>query len=210
MVVIAIPSSRAAGLTAAIHRRPRRRSCPGRCAHASVAPVRGRSWRSAGKSASGRCSRQQGPRPAGLIQQQAGTGQQWMRQAGGCPCANPTTAGSPQAQPTRRPAAVALQPQPPGRRSHRRRPDTSDRRNLAAAHHRQVGVLATPEHLGHGASVFVDGLGAERYQRTDRATAGGRRPLFTLREKLRELLAGLEGFRVFWAAPALMAVSPDP
>jgi len=63
---------------------------------------------------------------------------------------------------------------------------------------------------GHGAAVPVDGLGAKRHHRTDRSTAGGRRPLFTLREKLRELLAGLEGFRVFWAAPALMAVSPDP
>ena len=140
-----------------------------------------------------------------------------MQQASGCPCANPTAAGSPQAPSTLRPAAVVRRPQPPGRRSHRRRPDTSGRRSRrpaeriggAAALHRQVDVLAIAEHLGHGAAVSVDGLGAERHHRTDRATAGGRRPLFTLREKLRELLAGLEGFRAFWAAPALMAVSPD-
>ena len=82
--------------------------------------------------------------------------------------------------------------------------------SLAAAHHCQVDVLATAEHLSHGAAESVDRLGAERHHRTDRATAGGRRPLVTLREKLCELLAGLEGFRAFWAAPALMAVSPDP
>ena len=28
--------------------------------------------------------------------------------------------------------------------------------------------------------------------------------------KLREILAGLDGLKAFWAAPALMAVSPDP
>jgi hypothetical protein len=82
--------------------------------------------------------------------------------------------------------------------------------NLAAAHHRQVAVLAIAEHLGHGAAVLVDRLGAERHHRTLRATAGGRRPLFHAAGNLRELLAGLEGFRAFWAAPALMAVSPDP
>jgi hypothetical protein len=197
---------------------PHRRLCLGRCDLASAAPGRGQSCRSAGNRTSGRWSRQQGPRQAGRIQQQEGRGRQWLRQAGGCPCANPAAAGSPQAQPTRRPAAVALQPHPPGRRSHRRRPDTSGRRSRrpaerigsAAAHHCQVDVLTIAEHLGHGAAVLVDGLGAECHHRTDRATAGGRRPIFTLREKLRALLAGLEGFRAFWAAPALMAVSPDP
>ena len=130
------------------------------------------------------------PRRAGRIQQQAGTGRQWMQQAGECPCANPTAAGSPQVRSTRRPAAVVRRPQPPGRRSHRRRPDTSGRRSRrpaeriggAAALHRQVDVSAIAEHLGHGAAVSVDGLGAKRHHRTDRATAGGRRPLLTLRE----------------------------
>ena len=49
--------------------------------------------------------------------------------------------------------------------------------SLAAAHHCQVDVLAIAEHLGHGAAVLVDGLGEKRHHRTDRATAGGRRPL---------------------------------
>ena len=40
--------------------------------------------------------------------------------------------------------------------------------SLAAAHHHQVGVLAIAEHLGHGAAVSVDRLGAERHHRTDR------------------------------------------
>ena len=40
--------------------------------------------------------------------------------------------------------------------------------SLAAAHHRQVDVLAIAEHLGHGAAVLVDGLGAERNHRTNR------------------------------------------
>ena len=119
---------RADRLTAAIRRPPHRRSCLGRCGLASAAPGRGQSCRSAGRSASGRCSRQQGPRRVGRIQQQAGTGRQWMRQAGGCPCANPTAPGSPEARPTPRCAAVALQPRPPSRRSQRRRPDTSDTR----------------------------------------------------------------------------------
>ena len=105
-------------ITAAIRRPPHRRPCLGRCAPVSAAPGRGHSCRSAGRSTSGRCSRQKGPRPAGRIQRQAGTGRQWMRQAGGGLCANPTAAGFPQARPTRRPAAVALQPWPPGRRSH--------------------------------------------------------------------------------------------
>jgi hypothetical protein len=56
-------------LTAAIRRPPHRRSCLGRCGLASAAPGRWSSCRSAGKSASGRCSRQQGPRRAGRIQQ---------------------------------------------------------------------------------------------------------------------------------------------
>ena len=140
-----------------------------------------------------------------------------MRQAGGCPCANPTAAGSPQVRPTRRPAAVVRRPQPPGRRSHRRRPDTSGRRSRrpaeriggAAALHRQVDVSAIAEHLCHGAAVLVNGLGAERHHRTDRATAGGRRPLSRC-GKLREILPACDGFRAFWTAPALMAVSPDP
>ena len=70
-------------------------------------------------------------------------------------------------------------------------------KGLAAAQHRQVDVLAIAEHLGHGAAVSVDGLGAERHHRTDRATAGGRRPLLTLREtcvKSCQLVRGLGCF----------------
>jgi hypothetical protein len=33
--------------------------------------------------------------------------------------------------------------------------------SLAAAHHYQVGFLATPELIGNGAAVLVDGLGAQ-------------------------------------------------
>jgi hypothetical protein len=40
--------------------------------------------------------------------------------------------------------------------------------SLAAAHHRQVDALANAEHLGHGAAVLVDCLGAECDHRTDR------------------------------------------
>jgi hypothetical protein len=40
--------------------------------------------------------------------------------------------------------------------------------SLAAAHHGQVDVLAIAEHLGDGAAVLVDCLGAECNHRTDR------------------------------------------
>ena len=139
-----------------------------------------------------------------------------MQQASGCPCANPTAAGSPQAPSTLRPAAVVRRPQPPGRRSHRRRPDTSGRRSRrpaeriggAAALNRQVDVSAIAEHLGHGAAVWVDGLGRSvTTEPTEPLLAVGGH--FSRCGKLREILPACDGFRAFWAAPALMAVSPD-
>ena len=45
---------------------------------------------------------------------------------------------------------------------------SSSRESLAAEHHSQVGVLATPEHLGHCATVLVDGLGAKRHDSAHR------------------------------------------
>ena len=111
-----------------------------------------------------------------------------MRQAGGCRGANPTAAGSRQVR--GRPAgAVAPIPRPLDPARYGPHADPLPLRGglssqvggaiagaqilpvgegLAAAHHRQVDVLATPEHLGHGAAVLVDGLGAKRHHRTDR------------------------------------------
>lgn len=39
---------------------------------------------------------------------------------------------------------------------------------LAADQRRQIVRSATPDHLGHGAAVLVDGLGAKRHHRTNR------------------------------------------
>ena len=86
----------------------------------------------------------------------------------GCTCAIPTAAGSPQARPIRRCAAVARQPQPPGRRSHRRRPDTSGRRKPGRCSPSPGWRFGHPGTPRHGAAVLVDGLGAERHHRTDR------------------------------------------